>query len=514
MKFYQIFIVFTFCLQINIYSQEKNNINNNIEYFTFLFQLKDSVSTLPYQLKLPGVFKNFSSSFETGLFSFEKTFYLTNNTFDYTLVIEGGFHDQGMILLNDQFLNNTIYRSKNRIEVKLPAEFLIKGINKISFLIVSHSEYGTFENDIYLVNDHDKVFLNGIWDVISFQKNKNNFVRKPTQGFDLLQFVDLKTEKYSSISYNDENWPKTNFPVSIEKLFDDMELDGVFCFRKKIVLDQIPKENYTLTIPKGIDDFDQFYVNGKLVATTDCFYCERKYVIPKEYLSIENNFTFFLIDKHGPGGVADKVSLYNTLDSVDISGEWSYKKLMEMQMLVTVKNVDNSKSFFKKSNFSFLNLDGDELIFENLLIEDVDGSNYLIFIISLFLLLLVLLYLFLRNRTTKKPIQKEELKEEIKHLFIRSDRADHKVLFSEILLIEGKKDYVKVSLLNKSYLVRKNLKTFLSELPESKFVRISKSVALNTEQIEKIDKNMLFVKSGNYYIIGKKYNQAIKELLK
>jgi DNA-binding LytR/AlgR family response regulator len=187
---------------------------------------------------------------------------------------------------------------------------------------------------------------------------------------------------------------------------------------------------------------------------------------------------------------------------------------MEMQMLVTVKNVDNSKSFFKKSNFSFLNLDGDELIFENLLIEDVDGSNYLIFIISLFLLLLVLLYLFLRNRTTKKPIQKEELKEEIKHLFIRSDRADHKVLFSEILLIEGKKDYVKVSLLNKSYLVRKNLKTFLSELPESKFVRISKSVALNTEQIEKIDKNMLFVKSGNYYIIGKKYNQAIKELLK
>ena len=108
----------------------------------------------------------------------------------------------------------------------------------------------------------------------------------------------------------------------------------------------------------------------------------------------------------------------------------------------------------------------------------------------------------------------QELKEEIKHLFIRSDRADHKVLFSEILLIEGKKDYVKVSLLNKSYLVRKNLKTFLSELPESKFVRISKSVALNTEQIEKIDKNMLFVKSGNYYIIGKKYNQAIKELLK
>ena len=179
-----------------------------------------------------------------------------------------------------------LFRSDNTIEVKLPAQLLIKGINKISFLIVSHSEYGAFNNDIYLINDHDKVFLNGIWDVVSFQKNKKNFVRKPTQGFDLLQYVDLKTEEYSSIDYNDANWPKTNFPVSIEKLFDDMELNGVFCFRKKIILDQIPKENYTLTIPKGIDDFDQFYVNGKLVATTDCFYCERKYVIPKEYLSI------------------------------------------------------------------------------------------------------------------------------------------------------------------------------------------------------------------------------------
>ena len=163
----------------------------------------------------------------------------------------------------------------------------------------------------------------------------------------------------------------------------------IWSFRKKIILDQIPKENYTLTIPKGIDDFDQFYVNGKLVATTDCFYCERKYVIPKEYLSIENNFTFFLIDKHGPGGVADKVSLYNTLDSVDISGEWSYKKLMEMQMLVTVKTVDNSKAFYKNSNYSFLNLDGEELIFENLLIEDADDSNFLIYIISLLFVLVL-----------------------------------------------------------------------------------------------------------------------------
>ena len=81
-------------------------------------------------------------------------------------------------------------------------------------------------------------------------------------------------------------------------------------------------------------------------------------------------------------------------------------------------------------------------------------------------------------------------------------------------MIEGKKDYVKVTIKEKSYLVRKNLKTFLSELPNSIFVRISKSIALNKGYIEKIEKNMLFLNTGNYYIIGKKYNDSIKELFK
>jgi DNA-binding LytR/AlgR family response regulator len=98
-------------------------------------------------------------------------------------------------------------------------------------------------------------------------------------------------------------------------------------------------------------------------------------------------------------------------------------------------------------------------------------------------------------------------------LFIRADRADHRVLLNDITLIEGKKDYVKVTVNDKSYYVRKNLKTFLKDLPASKFVRISKSLALNIEQIKKIDKNMLFVKSGEYFVIGKKYSQEIKELL-
>lgn len=512
MRFFHFLIVVVFSFQFHSYSQENNQIGNNIEYFTFLFELNDSIDKPPNEIKLPGIYKDFTSSFETGLFSFEKTFYLPNATLGYTLFIESGFDDQAMILINGEFLNNIIYGGKYRQKIELPADKLLNGTNKITFLVICHSEDGSFDGDIYLTNDQDKILLNGTWDTFSFQKNKNNYVRKPTQGFDLLSFVNLNTEKYSSIDYRDANWPTTNFPISIEGLFDDEELNGVFCFRKKVKLDNISEEDYILNIPKGIDDYDRFYVNGKFVATTDCFYCERKYTIPKDYLKLENTFTFLLIDKHGPGGVNDKVFLSSNSESINISNQWSYKKLMELQMLVTIKTTDDSKSFFKNSDFSFLNLDGEELNFDNLLIEDVEGNNYIILIVCTLLLIAVFYFLFI-YRSKNQPQIKEEVKEEIKHIFIRSERADHKILFSEIHLIEGKKDYVKVSLNNKSYLVRKNLKTFLSELPASKFVRISKSVALNTEQIEKIDKNMLFVKSGNYFIIGKKYNQAIKDLL-
>ena len=208
------------------------------------------------------------------------------------------------------------------------------------------------------------------------------------------------------------------------------------------------------------------------------------------------------------------MTLSNTKESIDISDQWSYEKILELQMLLTIKRVDNKNSFFNKSNFSFFSLDGDRINFDNLLIGEKDLSK-LYPVASVIIILSLILIIYFTQKRRLKSNKKEQKKDSLgqKYLFIRADRADHRVLLDEITLIEGKKDYVKVTVRDKSYLVRKNLKTFLIELPASKFVRISKSVALNVEQIEKIDKNMLFVKSGEYFIIGKKYSQEIRELL-
>ena len=381
-------------------------------------------------------------------------------------------------------------------------------------MVICHSEEGIMYGDINIQSNNEEINLNGIWDYYVYDKYKGNINFLPTQGFDLLNYTDIDIERYTSLSLKDKNWPNTNFPLDFQNLFVDKDFNGAVCFRKRIQFKTLPNEDYVLKTQKGIDDYDRLYVNGKLVGTTDCFTCPRKYTIPKNYLKKENIFTFIIVDKDGFGGINSRMTLSNTNETIDISDQWSYEKILELQMLLTVKRIDNNNSFFSNSNFSFFSVSGSKINFDNLLIKDNDESKFYFSLLFFFILSLVLIISFIQKRRLKAD--EDELKKDIveqKYLFIRADRADHRVLLNDITLIEGKKDYVKVTVNDKSYYVRKNLKTFLKDLPTSRFVRISKSLALNIEQIKKIDKNMLFVKSDEYFIIGKKYSQEIKELL-
>ena len=381
-------------------------------------------------------------------------------------------------------------------------------------MVICHSEEGIMYGDINIQSNNEEINLNGIWDYYVYDKYKGNINFLPTQGFDLLNYTDIDIERYTSLSLKDKNWPNTNFPLDFQNLFVDKDFNGAVCFRKRIQFKTLPNEDYVLKTQKGIDDYDRLYVNGKLVGTTDCYTCPRKYTIPRNYLKKENIFTFIIVDKDGFGGINSRMTLSNTNETIDISDQWSYEKILELQMLLTVKRIDNNNSFFSNSNFSFFSVSGSKINFDNLLIKDNDESKFYFSLLFFFILSLVLIISFIQKRRLKAD--EDELKKDIveqKYLFIRADRADHRVLLNDITLIEGKKDYVKVTVNDKSYYVRKNLKTFLKDLPTSRFVRISKSLALNIEQIKKIDKNMLFVKSNEYFIIGKKYSQEIKELL-
>ena len=182
-------------------------------------------------------------------------------------------------------------------------------------------------------------------------------------------------------------------------------------------------------------------------------------------------------------------------------------------MLVTLKNAEEGNSFFGNSDYKFYDLGGKELKFDSLLVDKKQTMSlpFLMLLIVALGAVGTLIYLFLKKT---KPKTEEVIppKDTLEHLFIRADRANHKVLIRDIISIEGKKDYVKLQLESKAYLVRKNLKTFLSQLPAHKFIRISKSVAINLDKISKIEKNILFLTTGSYHVISKNYIKDINEL--
>ena len=97
--------------------------------------------------------------------------------------------------------------------------------------------------------------------------------------------------------------------------------------------------------------------------------------------------------------------------------------------------------------------------------------------------------------------------------FVNVDYSLVKVLFADIIWIEGSGDYVKIHLKNapKPLLVRTTAKTLESELPAEKFLRIHKSYIVAVASITAIRKNSLFI--GELELpVGETYRDTLRQL--
>lgn len=508
-----------FCLQ-QLHTQQEKVIsleNQNKEFYSLLFDQNNISESNKGSLYLPGDFKQLSRTQDALMVSFESTFIISELENEYEIIFEKGMMDEGMILINDQFINNTIIIEGDVSTHKqiIPNEIIKKGTNEIKILTISYSESGYIKGDFYIQSNTQKIDLNGNWDYTIYDQNQSNIKIQPTQVINLEHIYDFDFEKFTSQKLDDDNWPITNFPVAIEELFNDNQLDAAIWFRKEVEFEKLPESDMYFNVPNGIDDYDKLYVNGKLVGITNCYNCPRNYRIPKEYLKKKNVFAILVIDKDGVGGIRGDVFISDENTQIDISSKWRYKKLLDLQILITVKETKEKRSLFDENEVGIYNLGGRKLDFDTILIEE--NNNLFPYVLNITTILIILFVYYARNRKLKtidkkvsSTIESINKNENQKHVFIRADRANHKIEIKNIQLIEGKKDYVKIHMLERNYLVRKNLKTFLNDVPSSKFIRISKSVAVNVDQIKKIDKNMLFLKSNNYYIIGKKYLDEVK----
>lgn len=100
-------------------------------------------------------------------------------------------------------------------------------------------------------------------------------------------------------------------------------------------------------------------------------------------------------------------------------------------------------------------------------------------------------------------------------IFLNADYSQIKIMLSDIIWIEGVRDYIKIHLKSttKPLLIRSSIKLIEQELPPSKFIRIHKSYLIAIESITAIRKNSVFIKDMELPI-GETFREGVDKLIK
>ncbi|MBN1997790.1 response regulator transcription factor [candidate division KSB1 bacterium] len=98
------------------------------------------------------------------------------------------------------------------------------------------------------------------------------------------------------------------------------------------------------------------------------------------------------------------------------------------------------------------------------------------------------------------------------YIFLKEDKINHKVLYSEIRYIEGCGNYIKVYTNQKMLVVAETMTAIEKKLPSKLFTRVHKSYMVSIAKIKQIEGNL--VKIGDKGIpIGKFYKMRVNEVL-
>ena len=109
-------------------------------------------------------------------------------------------------------------------------------------------------------------------------------------------------------------------------------------------------------------------------------------------------------------------------------------------------------------------------------------------------------------------VSKSEKKQEF--FFVKSEYKQIKINFSEILYIEGLKDYVKIYLKDnpKPILTLMSLKKLEEELPSENFMRIHRSYIIALDKIEAIERNHIVI-GKEQIAIAPNYKDSLMEYI-
>ncbi|MEO4006191.1 MULTISPECIES: LytTR family DNA-binding domain-containing protein [unclassified Flavobacterium] len=91
-------------------------------------------------------------------------------------------------------------------------------------------------------------------------------------------------------------------------------------------------------------------------------------------------------------------------------------------------------------------------------------------------------------------------------MIIKSDRRFYKIHFTDILYVEGLKDYVVLYTGSQKLITAMNLKTIHQKMPQDLFLRVSKSYVVNIKRIDSFDHHSLYL-GDNEIPLGEVYKK-------
>ncbi|MGB0521372.1 MAG: LytR/AlgR family response regulator transcription factor [Flammeovirgaceae bacterium] len=95
------------------------------------------------------------------------------------------------------------------------------------------------------------------------------------------------------------------------------------------------------------------------------------------------------------------------------------------------------------------------------------------------------------------------------YLVVKADHKLHKLLFNDILYVEGLREYVAYYREADRIIALQSLKKLEELLPQHQFIRAHKSYIVAIEKVKSLDGNQLEMQNGKLIPIGKSYREEV-----
>ena len=99
-----------------------------------------------------------------------------------------------------------------------------------------------------------------------------------------------------------------------------------------------------------------------------------------------------------------------------------------------------------------------------------------------------------------------------KHFFLKGDKQYHQIHLSAIMFVEALGNYTKVYLTDQMIICHEKISNLETTLPKNSFLRVHKSFLVSINQIERIQGNLIYIKTHKIPI-GQTYKRKVMDLL-